>query len=323
VVIVIIGILAGLAFGALSVTRQNARVEKTRATVTKLNHVVMEVYNSYRYRRVPLSDAQITQIAQQWYGYDPASGPLSLKWVALIRLAALRDIVRMEMPDHRSDLYAPGTNTWRGSLVPGLSLPSVYQAYASRAMAMGDNATAECLYMIVMLAGGEEARQQFSDDEIGDTDGNGLPEFIDGWGRPIYWLRWAPGFNESDVQPNIPADPPADRDFAIDQAVRYDHDPFDTRKVDFALVGDSDPRYQATGGKRAVGAWRLVPLIYSAGPDGEYGLWVNLKDKSYAWSLNATYAAVLDPDLNKNVLMGQPVFPTFYDNIHNHRLEVR
>ncbi|MDO5566992.1 MAG: hypothetical protein Q4G59_10085, partial [Planctomycetia bacterium] len=27
---------------------------------------------------------------------------------------------------------------------------------------------------------------------------NGLFEFVDGWGRPIYWLRWAPGIGSTD-----------------------------------------------------------------------------------------------------------------------------
>lgn len=303
VVIVIIGILAGLALGALSVTRQSARVEKSRATVTKLNHVVMQIYNEYRYRRVPLSDAQIQTVAQAWFGYNPASGPPSTKMVATIRLAALRDLMRMEMPERRSDLFAPGTNNVRGSFVPGLLPPTLYQAYVSRAAAMNTKAPGECLYMIVTLAGGEDARQQFSDDEIADTDGNGLPEFIDGWGRPIFWLRWAPGFNESDLQPNIvPWGDLAQMQAASEQ----EHDPFDPRRVDFA-VGPLD------AAKNSPRGWRLVPLIYSAGPDGVYGLSEEFTSGSaYIWA-NDTY--------KQN--WGLPIDPGHYDNIDNHRLEVR
>ena len=44
-----------------------------------------------------------------------------------------------------------------------------------------------------------EAREQFNESEIGDVDEDGCPEFIDGWGRPIMFLRWAPGFR-SDLQ---------------------------------------------------------------------------------------------------------------------------
>ena len=47
--------------------------------------------------------------------------------------------------------------------------------------------------MIVSM-GSPEAMEQFSQSEIGDTDHNGYPEFLDGWGKPIFFLRWAPGF---------------------------------------------------------------------------------------------------------------------------------
>ena len=54
------------------------------------------------------------------------------------------------------------------------------------------NAAAECLYMIVM--GIPEAAEQFQNTEIGDVDGDGLKEFIDGWGHPIRFIRWPVGF---------------------------------------------------------------------------------------------------------------------------------
>ena len=76
---------------------------------------------------------------------------------------------------------------------------------------------AEMLYMIVSM-GSPEAMEQFNQSEIGDTDGNGWPEFLDGWGRPIFFLRWAPGFSPySDIQ--TMADP-----------IKHDHDPFDPRR---------------------------------------------------------------------------------------------
>ena len=58
----------------------------------------------------------------------------------------------------------------------------------------GQNGPAELLYMIVSM-GSPEAMEQFNSSEIGDTDNNGYPEFLDGWGRPIFFLRWAPGFS--------------------------------------------------------------------------------------------------------------------------------
>ena len=85
--------------------------------------------------------------------------------------------------------------------------------------------------MIVSM-GSPEAMEQFSASEIGDTDGNGYPEFLDGWGRPIWFLRWAPGFSPySDIQTTDPTN---------------NHDPFDPQHFD-------------------ANAYKLIPLIYSDG----------------------------------------------------------
>ena len=55
---------------------------------------------------------------------------------------------------------------------------------------------AECLYLIVMAAMAEEgdAREMFKADNIKDTDNDGMMEFVDAWGEPIRFLRWAPGY---------------------------------------------------------------------------------------------------------------------------------
>src|SRR5690606_827021 len=115
-----------------------------------------------------------------------------------------------------------------------------------------DNQGAECLYMIVMFATADgEARGLFAENQIGDVDGDGAPEFLDGWGRPINFLRWAPGF-ESDQQLNANRLEAQGIDAWIDLADR-NHDPFDLYRA--------DPL-----------AYALTPLIFSAGPDGEYGI---------------------------------------------------
>jgi hypothetical protein len=154
-----------------------------------------------------------------------------------------------------------------------------FQASGGDYSRINENAPAECLYLIV--SANPEALAQFHDNEIGDTDQDGLPEFIDGWGRPIYFLRWAPRFEDSDLQKSAPA------------AAQDDHDPFDSRRV--------DPN-----------AWRLVPLIFSAGPDGEYGIAIDTSGSAYTWN-NDTYAQAF----------GAPTGSTHYDNLHNHRIEAK
>jgi prepilin-type N-terminal cleavage/methylation domain-containing protein len=267
VVIVILGLLAGMVLMALRGAQESARESKTRATITKLDNVIRTLYESYRTRRVPIDTSGLNPLA-----------------AATNRLAALRDLMRMEMPERKTDI-TNGPLAICGSIPE----PAIHRSYFARlnaaAAAMDKNAPAECLYLIVTMFGGEDARAQFTADEIADTDGNGLYEFIDGWGHPIYFLRWAPGFNDSDIQANISSQ--ADRDLAA----QNDHDPFDARKA--------DPK-----------AWAVVPLIFSAGPDGQYGVGIDDVAGTYSWA-NDTYTQA--------TLIGTPTGTTHYDNIHNHQ----
>ena len=60
----------------------------------------------------------------------------------------------------------------------------------------------------MILAGIREADatglEAFEDSEIGDTDDDGMPEILDPWGRPIYFLRWAPGYVSALQDPQRP-----------------------------------------------------------------------------------------------------------------------
>ena len=124
------------------------------------------------------------------------------------------------------------------------------------------NQGAECLYMVITLACGDgEARSQFHESDIGDTDGDGAPEFLDGWGNPISFLRWAPGF-DSQAQlnanllgdrPPLPPQNPTSLNATWIEAANNNHDPYDMYRVDVA-------------------AFRLMPLIYSAGRDEEFDI---------------------------------------------------
>ncbi len=272
VVVVVIAILAGLVMGALQAARETARTAKTRATISKLHNIIMAMYESYRTRRVPISTMT-------------ASGPMNPHDAAVARLNALRDLMRMEMPERFSDITAPPMYL--------SSAPALSQAYSNRLKSATStdttNGPAECLYMIVTIAC--RARGQFNENEIADTNNNGLPEFVDGWGHPIFFLRWAPGFVDSDIQAPYVAGAMG----APNGPAATDHDPFDPMQVDS-------------------NAWRLVPLIYSAGPDGQYGLAEDTKNGStpYTWK-NDTYT--LTPP------WGSRDGTTSLDNIHNHRIQ--
>jgi prepilin-type N-terminal cleavage/methylation domain-containing protein len=270
ITITIITMLAALSLGGLQAARQVARKAKTRALIVKLDQVITERYESYLTRRVPIR----TQ------GVAP-------KIAAQMRLDAIRDLIRMEMPERWNDIaYGP----WAFSGGP-IEEPPLHRLYreryqptgAPKPLATAEFGPAECLYMIVSM-GIPGAMEHFSQTDIGDVDGDGFPEFLDGWDRPIMFLRWAPGFSPTAQHPELSeiqsGDPVAD------------HDPLDTRQVD-------------------ANAYHLIPLIYSGGPDKQYDLQIT-KDYHYAGDPYANGdGAPLDEDGDG---------PGHYDNIHNHHM---
>lgn len=253
VVIVILAILASLTLSGLNGARQRAKIDKTRSTIRKLHEIVMPIYEGYVERRITPA-------------IDPTTGlPIANKTrVAQIQVYAKRFIMATDLPDLWDDAWSasgssyskfPSTSNFRSpnaryqaigtNKLSGLSDPTLAMAYES----------AECLQMIVVRGGySADAVEQFRSDEIGDVDGDGLPEFVDGWGRPISFIRWPAGFDKSVVQSLTVSGPP---------------DPIDPLGVTDATKGYPD---------RA-----LIPLIYSGGPNnsldvdtsataGSYGL---------------------------------------------------
>ena len=102
--------------------------------------------------------------------------------------------------------------------------------------------------IMIVSMGSPEAMEQFSQSEIGfdpTYDPNHKwPYFVDGWGHPIYFLRWAPGCSANHV--NTSGVPDGYSDIQSGDPTK-DHDPFDPRRVD-------------------TNAYHLIPLIYSDGP---------------------------------------------------------
>ena len=93
VTISIIGIMAALTMGVVHSARQMSAEAATKATIAKLNAIIMKRYESYRTRRVPIS-----------LSTDTSGKALSRAQIAEDRLYAIRDIMRMEMPDHTADI---------------------------------------------------------------------------------------------------------------------------------------------------------------------------------------------------------------------------
>jgi hypothetical protein len=336
ITIMIIGILAALILGVASVAGETAREAHSRHMVLRLHSLLTEYLDTFKTRRVKLNPE-----VERLINTSGISATDKGKRLAAARLNALREMMLMEVPDRWSDVLlreVPSNPMSATPLAPiyldssnGRSgLASTYlRRYAKAAKQppddprsvteyrddLLDNQGAECLYLVITLACGDgEARTLFHESNIGDTDGDGAPEFLDGWGHPIEFLRWAPGF-DSDIQINaneLDNPPTGTAKDAWTAAALGDHDPYDVFRLESI-------------------APRLVPLIYSAGRDEDAGLidapefvpWRQSKQLSLipyfrveagqpGYYLGAD-RAVLDPDVES----------TSADNIHNHVLGKR
>ncbi|QDS98025.1 type II secretion system protein [Adhaeretor mobilis] len=322
----IISILAAALLGASNAAFESARHARTKSIITKIDGLLMERYQSYTTRRVNV----------QYVG-----GPYSGRDQASARLLAIRSLMKLEMPDRWSDILGPSSSfgatvqsTPPGSAVAPVTksyplplqsggfgmfstdYPAITSTYLRRYNSLNSsdldavvqNQGAECLFMVIMYATGEgEARTLFSEQDIADTDGDGAPEFIDGWGQPISWLRWPTGYAErstvmTSLNNSMFSLPTQDAEAKAHRA-DVDHDPFDPFRRD--RVVSSPQNYLQDENP----AFRLVPLIYSSGADGESG--INSKTDDYI--------ASLDPyEPGSGTFVGTPDGDVFIDNITNH-----
>jgi prepilin-type N-terminal cleavage/methylation domain-containing protein len=267
IVLVIIAILASLTLAGLAGVRQRAKIDKTRSTIRKLNEIILPQYESYLSRRVPVSGTTRTAVAKS-------------------RLTNRRALMVLEMPDRTADIPL--------SALPGFSAP-VYRYGAARANGWAPspgNDSAECLALTVLSGGfAPDSMEVFRNDEIMDTDGNGFPEFVDGWNKPIQFMRWAPGFS-SDPS----ASPPKIYSPVQIRGPTAPHDPMDPMKID--PVG-----------------YALYPLIVSGGPDESVGLTENI---SIPWMTGLG----LESPTSAGASIGSPLpnNDSYRDNITNHDL---
>jgi prepilin-type N-terminal cleavage/methylation domain-containing protein len=312
IVIVLIGMLVGLALSALSGAAEQARAQRTRSIIAKLDALISEKWEGYRTRSVPIRIVA---------GTNPRTA-------ALYRLNALRELQRLELPDRISDLCVDAELTDLNSdLVLNavtsfdakrailVSTPAVARAYKRRVQRSvattpwsTDFQGAECLYLIIscMQDGDKNALDFLTSDEVGDVDEDGMPEILDGWGRPIEFLRWAPAYT-------------IENGVLTTQTIAFGTapDPFDPMKI--------DPRW--ANAAVAQKPFALTPLIFSGGADKEYDIASFIGNFAYANTTppNDPYYVPTSPaqpigtpgDMNGNGYI------EWGDNITNHYQEIQ
>jgi prepilin-type N-terminal cleavage/methylation domain-containing protein len=290
VVIAIIGLMFVTLMGAMYSALDMAKRARSQQVVAKLNNQIAGKWETYQTRRLPVNAANVASSNAQLKGM--MTGSQARLAIARAKLGATRELMRLEMPDAYVDIGAStkylvmsGGQTY----VPRATY--LYQWFMNQAPTrttigngeplMQEHDSPECLYMTLTL--GAEDRDAtslaISVQETSDMDLDGMPEFRDGWGNPIYWIRWPSGF-VSDVQPMYSIKPTdaryvgapaqtADLNITGNYLTRdppLNHDPFDMLEVDRwepkPLTGGAWPWPWA--GQPETG-YNLMPLIFSCG----------------------------------------------------------
>jgi prepilin-type N-terminal cleavage/methylation domain-containing protein len=301
-VIAIITILASVLLVALFAAEQSSNVRRTQQQIDKIHRLLMTRVEHFQNRPIPVS-------------VPPGS---TARQISMLRLLTIRELMRMELPDRRSDVaievgspvtpYMPGPDGKWGVAgtdddndgfadgaseagfpgsddvllvnAPRLQSTSLWRSYNRRVQAVwgpkwfqvhphtplsGPPQTwtplyesSECLYMILanIREGDRSGLDFFTESEIGDVDGDQMPEILDSWGKPIEFLRWAPGY----IGNGVSTLQFGDGVIGVDGDAGENGNIMDPLKVDPLWTDtktDKDP-------------FTLVPLVFSAGPDGIY-----------------------------------------------------
>lgn len=238
--LVIISILAAMTLSGLSAVRRRSREEATRTTIRKIHEIIVPQYESYLDKRLDRAVCITTG------GSAPSTVVGTRREFEWGKLVTIRKTLAFEMPDNWGDVGV-GAGPVPSAFVNGRINAYVNYGVSGTIPIEDSYQSSECLYMICLLSGFQpEAMENFRAEEIGDKDGDGKPEFHDAWGMPIAFIRWPTGFSGP---------------ITLNQGTQ---DSFDPETVD-----SSRPPQSASAASISYG---VVPLIYSAGLDQEYGL---------------------------------------------------
>jgi prepilin-type N-terminal cleavage/methylation domain-containing protein len=259
VVLVILSVLGSLSLAGLNTARQRAKRDKTISTIRKLDETISAMYSDRLTKGTPANE--------------------------------IARLLTYEMPDQWADVPTEAMLT----ALPQSARSAAVNRYARIAK---DNPTrtvlgqtlgpAECLWLCIARSGYEpDALEHFRPDELTDRDGDGAKEFCDGWGQPIYFLRWAPGYSPYS---------------AVQSTSDYN-----------AAVSANDVLSQMI---------TLIPLIYSAGPDGAL-VDVLTTEEAYGLRRPTSSRSTFSPNEFPNSGEATTGSSSFRDNITNHDVMAR
>ncbi len=234
VAVSIVVLLMALMGAAMSAARTRGNKDKTRATIAAIDSILQRHFSAMESSRVGASvpaDQRGAAIRRQITADMPDS------WQ---EVTYMRD--ENKLVEDANNLLPPGEP--KEPLPFGSARQRSYIATLNALLALPSaditninaNASAECLFMIVMQGGLADCLSCSTLDSIpkADVDGDGAPEFLDAWGQPIRYVLWPAGYEQ----------------------------PLGAKYFDQTAPFDGLPATGATGGT-------MRPLVVSGGPSKE------------------------------------------------------
>ncbi len=303
VVTMIIAILATSMLFALAGASQSAKRQRSRSQVAKVHELIAEKWESYESRSVRIPPQYQTVI-------QSLPKTERRRQTNQLRLMFLRELMRLEMPDRISDVTAnPGNRTPPPNLIANTlnGNTALHRYYLSR-ISPGwspEHESAECLHLILSRVelGDGFAIESFPDGEIADTDGDGMLEILDAWGRPLQFVRWPTGYTLSSTYQVGPDAQNARKDGS-------GQDPFDFTQCDTRLLDNES----------ANDPFMIFPLVLSAGQDGRTNIFPMPEDNIAAIGTNDPYQGLGNSGALMQGAVADQSAGQHFDNITNHAL---
>lgn len=192
IVIGIIIVLMGMMVALIGSSMKTARAAATSALIQKIDNLLDERVKGFD-RATKSADFQRIVAARK---RALESGGIFGVSPDVLGIVARKDFFRSNFPQRFEDLASPDANT---NGVPDIleSVPGVNVAVlATQATPATRHATesSELLYYMLtrmqVFGVPPVGESEFGTSEFRDTDGDGLLEFVDGWGNPLRFYRW-------------------------------------------------------------------------------------------------------------------------------------
>jgi prepilin-type N-terminal cleavage/methylation domain-containing protein len=198
---IMLSILVSLVRGVMGTTRYAA----TKTTIIKISRILEDRTEAFR-RYMDKLDKRAGNSLPRYVK------PFHLKQAGgrrqLALILARKDEFRRHFPQMFSEINTSTSNNNWPTLNPDGSTNSNYDPLMHELFP--ESESSECLYFFLTQGdtfGAEQiAADAFTSLEVMDTDGDGLQEFVDSWGKPLRFYRWPTRL----VRPNPTLDPDND-----------------------------------------------------------------------------------------------------------------